>query len=261
MPLMTTPPLPGLARDDLVRWLNDYLHLDRYPDPSNNGLQIEGKDTVTRVAVAVDSSLRTIEDAAEAGADLLITHHGLFWGKPLMLTGPHKKRVQAALEAGLSLYAAHIPLDAHPEVGNNAVLAQALSLQDRQPFGDWAGHQIGVRGELPFPLSLQDLADRLQKLTGEICLVHGGGPGEVRRVGLVSGSGSDAIPEAARAGLDTLITGEPKHANFHDSFENGVNAVFIGHYESETFGVRALATKIEDTFGVPWQFIHVPTGL
>ncbi|WP_041230625.1 Nif3-like dinuclear metal center hexameric protein [Deinococcus peraridilitoris] len=260
---MSTPhlPSPGTSRDELVRWLDEYLNLSRYPDPSDNGLQIEGKSEITRVAVSVDTSLRTIEDAIDAGADLLIAHHGLFWGKPLMLRGPHKRRVQAALDGGLSIYAAHIPLDAHPEVGNNAVLAQALSLEHTRPFGEWAGHKIGLSGELPIPMTLQDLADRLQKLTGEICLVHGGGPGEVRRVGLVSGSGSDALVEATRAGLDTFITGEPKHANFYDSFENQLNAVYIGHYESETFGVRALAAKIEDTFGLPWQFIHAPTGL
>ena len=255
---MTTTPI---NRDDLVRWLDDYLQIRRYPDPSNNGLQLEGKPEVTRIAVAVDTSLRIIEDAADAGADMLITHHGLFWGKPLMITGPHKRRVQAALDAGLSIYTAHIPLDAHPEVGNNAVIAQALSLQNPEPFGDWAGHRIGVKGELPIPMTLQDLADRIQKLTGEICLVHGGGPGEVRKVGIISGGAADSLTEAAREGLDTFITGEPKHANFYDSFENGINAVYAGHYETETFGVRALATKIEDTFGLPWQFIHAPTGL
>nr|WP_084474240.1 Nif3-like dinuclear metal center hexameric protein [Deinococcus pimensis] len=250
---MTTPPVP---RDHLVRWLDEYLRTSAFRDKSLNGLQIEGREDIRRVAVAVDASLRTIEEAADSGADLLVTHHGLFWGQPLALTGPHRRRVKAALDAGLNLYVSHLPLDAHPEVGNNAVLAQALSLQDVEPFG-----LVGLRGELPIPMTLQDLADRLQKLTGEICLVHGGGPGEVRRVGLTSGSGAGEIPEAARAGLDTFITGEPEHRYFHDSFEYGINAVFAGHYETETFGVRALATKLEDTFGLPWQFIHVPTGL
>ncbi len=257
---MTTP-TTAVSRADLARWLDDYLQIKRYPDPSNNGLQIEGKPEVRRVAVAVDAALQTIEEAAESGADLLIVHHGLFWGDPLMLSGPYGRRVKAAMEAGLNLYAAHIPLDAHPEVGNNAVLAQALSLQHPEPFGEFAGHKIGLKGELPFPLSVQDFADRVQKLTGEICLVHGGGPGEVRRLGVVSGSGSGEIAAAAREGLDTLLTGEPKHQHFHDAFEYGVNTIYAGHYETETFGVRALATKIEETFGLPWQFIHVPTGL
>jgi dinuclear metal center YbgI/SA1388 family protein len=250
---MTKPPI---RRDELVKWLDGYLRTDTFRDKSLNGLQIEGREDVSRVVVAVDSSLRTIEEAADSGADMLITHHGLFWGEPLSLTGAHRRRVKAALDAGLNLYVSHLPLDAHPEVGNNAVLAQALSLQNVAPFGG-----IGLSGELPIPMTLQDLADRLQKLTGEICLVHGGGPGEVRRVGLCSGSAAGLIVAAAQAGLDTYITGEPEHKHFHDPFENGVNAVYAGHYETETFGVRALATKLEDTFGLPWQFIHVPTGL
>ena len=251
----------SVSRDELVGWLDRYLRLASFKDPSNNGLQVEGSDTITRVAVAVDTSQRTIEEAAEQGAQILITHHGLFWGAPVMVTGPHRRRLQAALDASLNIYAAHLPLDAHPEVGNNAMIARALSLQGTTGFGESQGQTIGVAGELPFPLPLQDLADRIQKLTGEICLVHGGGPGEVRRVAVISGSASGEIPEVARAGLDTFVTGEPKHQHFNDAFEYGVNVIYAGHYETEVFGVRALAARIEEQFGVPWQFIHAPTGL
>ncbi|PYE48972.1 Nif3-like dinuclear metal center hexameric protein [Deinococcus yavapaiensis] len=256
-----TASAPTVARAELVRWLNEYLGTTRFPDRSMNGLQIEGKPEIRRVAVAVDTNLRTIQDAVDAGADLLITHHGLFWGEPLALVGPHRTRVQEALGANLNLYTSHIPLDAHPEVGNNAMIASALGLQNAQPFGSYRGFKIGVKGDLPIPMSLQDFADRLQRLTGEICLVHGGGPGEVRRVGIISGAASESVVEAAAEELDTFITGEPKHQDFALPFELGVNSVYIGHYESETFGVRALAAKIEETFGLPWQFIHVPTGL
>lgn len=251
----------SVSRDELVGWLDRYLRLRDFKDWSNNGLQVEGAETIRRLAVAVDTSQRTIEEAAEQGAQLLITHHGLFWGQPMMVTGPHKRRLKAALDAGLNIYAAHLPLDAHPEVGNNAMIARALSLQDTQGFGLVNGQAIGLQGELPFPLSLQDLADRIQKLTGEICLVHGGGPAEVRRVAVISGSASGEIPEVARAGLDTFITGEPKHQHFNDAFEHGVNVIYAGHYETEVFGVRALAARIEEEFGLPWQFIHAPTGL
>lgn len=251
----------SVSRDELVAWLDRYLGTSGFKDLSNNGLQVEGAAQISRVAVAVDTSLRTIEEAAEQGAQLLITHHGLFWGQPLMVTGPHRRRLQLALEAGLNIYASHLPLDAHPEVGNNAMIARALSLQNLQGFGLVGGREIGLQGELPFPLGLQDLADRIQKLTGEICLVHGGGPGEVRRVAVVSGSASGEIPEVARAGLDTFVTGEPKHQHFNDAFEYGVNVIYAGHYETETFGVRALAARIEEEFGLPWQFIHAPSGL
>ncbi|GAA5502115.1 GTP cyclohydrolase 1 type 2 homolog [Deinococcus xinjiangensis] len=252
---------PEISRDELVAWLNDYLQIGKYPDPSLNGLQIEGTNTIRRVAASVDTSVNTLQAAADAGADILLVHHGLFWGKPIPVVGPHARRLRTALMADLNLYAAHIPLDAHSEVGNNAMMAGALSLQNTQPFGDWMGHKIGLAGELPFTQSLQDFADRVQKLTGEICLVHGGGNPNVHRLGIVSGSGSDAIPEAAALGLDTLLTGEPEHKNFNDAFEYGVNVVYAGHYETEVFGVRALAAKIEDKFGLPWQFLNFPTGL
>ncbi|WP_291426081.1 Nif3-like dinuclear metal center hexameric protein [Deinococcus sp.] len=250
-----------ISRQELVAWLNDYLQVGQLPDPSMNGLQIEGTGTIRRIAASVDTSLNTLQAAADAGADLLLVHHGLFWGKPLPVTGPHARRLRAALMADLNLYAAHIPLDAHPEVGNNAMIAGALSLQNPEPFGDWAGHKIGLAGELPFTQSLQDFADRVQKLTGEICLVHGGGQPNVQRLGIVSGGGAGAVAEAAAAGLDTLLTGEPEHKFFSDAFEYGVNVVYAGHYETEVFGVRALAAKIEDTFGLPWQFLNFPTGL
>lgn len=235
MPLMTVSPSSQtgrgeIGRDELVRWLGEYLRIGAYPDPSLNGLQIQGTDKIRRIAASVDTSLQTLQAAAESGADL-------------------------------NLYAAHIPLDAHPEVGNNAMIARALSLTDLQPFGDWQGHKIGVAGTLPRELGLQDFADRIQKLTGEICLVHGGGSPNIHRVGVTSGSGAGAIAEAAAMGLDTLLTGEPEHKYFHDSFEYGVNVIFAGHYETEVFGVRALAARIEDEFGIPWQFLNFPTGL
>jgi dinuclear metal center YbgI/SA1388 family protein len=256
----STPPA-GLPRSvpltELTSWLDTYLKVADFKDWSNNGLQVEGNSAVTRVAASVDTSLRSIEDAVASGANLMVVHHGLFWNKPLMVTGPHRRRLQAALDAGLSIYAAHLPLDAHPEVGNNAMIASALSVQNVQPaFG------IGRMGELPYELTLQDFAERVQKLTGEICLVHGGGGGTgVHKLGIVSGSGADFIEEAARLGLDTLLTGEPEHKHFHDAFELGVNVVYAGHYETEVFGVRALAARLEDQFGLPWQYLHLPTGL
>ncbi|UFA49711.1 Nif3-like dinuclear metal center hexameric protein [Deinococcus radiophilus] len=252
---------PGPPRAELIQWLNDYLDTDAFDDVSLNGLQIEGRDTVTRVAASVDTSLRSLQAAADAGADLLLVHHGLFWGKPLPLSGPHGQRVRLAMEAGLNLYASHLPLDHHREVGNNAMIARALGLEDLEDFGEYGGRKYGLAGTLPRELDLQDFADRVQKLTGEICLVHSGAHPFVHRIGINSGEGAGLIPEAARMGLDTLLTGEPEHKYFHDAFEYGLNAVFAGHYETEVFGVRALAAKIEEEFGLPWQFIHQPTGL
>lgn len=253
--------MTSVSRLKLVAWLDEYLGTGRYIDISQNGLQVEGKETVSHLAVAVDASLKTLCEAVGMGADMLITHHGLFWGRSLTLTGPHAKKVRAALLGDLNLYVSHIPLDAHPEVGNNIMIAQGLGLHRIEPFGQYKNTTIGFWGELPFPQDIQTLADRIQKLTGEICLVHGGGPTEIQRIGIISGAASDAIPEAAALGLDCFITGEPKHASFHDSFEYGINTIYAGHYETETFGIKALAYKIKETFHLPWTFIDCPTGL
>jgi len=251
-----------MQRDELVRWLDDYLDLAAFSDdPSLNGLQVEGASEVHKVAVAVDCSLTTMEQAAEAGADMLITHHGLFWGAPLPVTGPHRKRLAFLLERDISLYAAHLPLDAHTEVGNNWGLARLLGLDELRPFGSWRGRTIGVAGTFPTPVALRDLADLIERTLGESVLVHSGGPLEVARMGIVSGSAAGSIVEAAEAGLDTFLTGEPKHDHFYDPFERGVNALYAGHYMTETVGVKLLADKLRDDFGLATEFLLLPTGL
>ncbi len=254
---------PGaMRRDDLVSWLDDYLEIGAFPDdPSLNGLQVEGASEVHKVAVAVDCSLTTFEQAADAGADMLITHHGLFWGKPLPLTGPHRRRVAYLLERNISLYAVHLPLDAHHEVGNNWGLARLLGLDDIAPFGTWRGRTLGAAGVFPTPVSLRDLADSIEKTLGESVLVHAGGPLEVTRLGIVSGSAAGSIAEAAAAGLDAFLTGEPKHDHFHDPFELGVNALFAGHYMTETVGVKLLADVLRERCGLATECVLLPTGL
>jgi dinuclear metal center YbgI/SA1388 family protein len=250
-----------MQRSELVKWLDSYLETAKIPDGSVNGLQFEGKEEVARVACAVDSTLATIEAAAESGADFLIVHHGWFWKNVQPIVGPLAKRVKAAAAANLNVYVSHLPLDVHPEVGNNIQLAKFLSLKNIEPFGLDKNLSLGFSGQLPVPLSLQDLADSVQKITGEVCLVHGGGKPQVSSIGIISGGAAGFVDQAALAGLDCFITGEPSHANFSDSFEYGINTIFCGHYESEVFGVKALCIKLEDTFGLPWQFLHLPTGL
>ena len=246
---------------DLVSWLDDYLAISEYDDVSLNGLQVEGVPEVRKVAVAVDSSLSTFEQAAETGADLLIVHHGLFWGKPLAVTGMHKRRLQFLLERGVSLYAAHIPLDAHREVGNNWGLARILGMDALGDFGSWKGRPIGVKGSFPNPISLRDLADTLEKELGESVLVHAGGPQQVATLGIISGGASGEVVTAAEAGLDAFLTGEPRHEVFYETFERGVNALYAGHYMTETVGVNLLAKKLEAEFDLATQFILLPTGL
>ncbi len=250
-----------MKRDELVNWLDEYLDLPRYPDLSLNGLQVEGRPEVTRVGVAVDAAAAVFQKALEAGVDFLIVHHGLFWGKPLAVTGPHKRRLELLFSGGINLYAAHLPLDAHPEVGNNAVLARELGLVDLEPFGEFKGVKIGFKGRFPVPESLAQIADKLGQLTGMQCLVHQGGQDPVERVGIVSGGAAWTVVEAAREGLELFITGEPKHEVFHETFERGMNTIYAGHYDTEVFGVKALAQKLQETFGLEWVFLDHPTGL
>lgn len=250
-----------MKRDELVHWLDTYLETSRFRDLSLNGLQVEGPAEVNKVAVAVDSSMSTFEQAAELGADMLIVHHGLFWGQPLAITGAHARRVRYLLEQGVSLYASHLPLDAHREVGNNWGLARILGMADLEPFGDSDGTPIGVRGTFPNPLTLRELADTLEKELGESVLVHAGGKPEVGSLGIISGAAAREVTTAAELGLDAFLTGEPKHETFYDAFENKINALFAGHYMTETVGVSLLADKLEREFGLATEFILLPTGL
>lgn len=250
-----------MKRHALVEWLNTYLDIHAYKDPSLNGLQVEGSDDVTKVAFAVDASLNTFEQAAEIGADMLIVHHGLFWGKPVAITGMHKARVQYLLNKNISLYAAHIPLDAHKEVGNNWGLARILGMTDLSNFGEWQGKPIGVKGVFPNPMSLRDLADVIEKELGESVLVHAGGNLEVGTLGIISGGASWDVVTAAEAGLDAFLTGEPKHEVFYEAFERNINALYAGHYMTETVGVNLLAQKLREEFALETEFILLPTGL
>jgi len=250
-----------MRRDDLVRWLDDYLAIADYEDPSLNGLQVEGRDEVTKVAVAVDATLATFEQAADMGADLLFTHHGLFWGRQLAVVGPHRKRLDYLLRHEISLYTAHIPLDAHREVGNNWGLARMLGLDELEDFASFRGRPIGVRGRFPTPMSLRDLADTVEKALGESVLVHAGGPLEVATLGIVTGGAADDVATAATAGLDAFLTGEPKHSAFPEAFERGINALYAGHYMTETVGVNLLARELRERFDLATEFVLLPTGL
>ncbi len=245
----------------LVAWLDTYLETDAFEDVSLNGLQVEGQPEVNKVAVAVDSSLTTFEQAAEVGADLLIVHHGLFWGQSLPLTGMHGRRVKYLLEHSLSLYASHLPLDAHREVGNNWGLAKILGMDELEPFGHWGKRAIGVKGRFPNSVTLRELADTLEKELGESVLVHAGGKLEVETLGIISGAAARDVATAADEGLDAFLTGEPKHETFYDAFERGIDALYAGHYMTETVGVSLLADKIEQEFGLATEFILLPTGL
>ncbi len=233
-------------------------------DVSLNGIQVGMREQeVTKAAVAVDACRETFERAAALGADLLLVHHGLFWGKPLPITGAHFRRIQFLMNHGLALYAAHLPLDMHPEVGNNAGLAEILGLQERQPFGEYHGTALGVQGRLPEALDLDGLMERLWGgLPGEGRVqTLPFGPAEISTVGIVSGGAPRTVGEALEKGLDCFITGDASHEIYHQALEGGVHVIFGGHYWTEIWGVRRLADQMEKALGLETVFIDVPTGL
>lgn len=246
----------------LVDYLDGYLDIPAHPDyrTALNGLQVEGAGPVARVAAAVDASEAVIRDACDGGADLLIVHHGLFWGGLQPLTGRNYRKVSALVQAGLALYAAHLPLDAHPEVGNCALLADALELERAGRFGEYEGCPLGWWGRPAEPARADLVARCEEALAGPVQLLAGG-PAEVGRVAVVTGAGGSFIQEAARSGVDTLVTGEGAHHHFADAHELGVNVILGGHYRTETFGVRALAAHLAERFDLEWSFLDHPSGL
>ena len=253
--------------DKLITYLDDYLRVKEIEDSSQNGLQVEGPEEVTaenlaKVAFAVDSCQAAFERAVAIGAQLLIVHHGLFWSKPFRLVGPLFQQIRTLIEGGCGLYAVHLPLDCHPEVGNNAELARLLGLKDTRTFGEYQGHKIGIGGALEPPIPLDVLVERLARATGEPpvrVLAHG--PAEVSQVGCISGFGSDMMDQVVDAGFDTFVTGETSHSFFHQAAERGLNVVYGGHYATETLGVKALARHLEEKFGLETTFLDIPTGM
>jgi len=230
-----------------------------------NGIQVENHGDIRSVAVAVDCSQRTIDAAIAAGAKLLIVHHGLFWGGVQPVRGPLYERLHRLLASDVAVYAAHLPLDAHPELGNNVLLAAALGLVPNGGFARFQGTEIGVRGECMLPTSeVAARADALAKRHGGRALATAFEPSRTtRRWGICSGGGASAetLREAVSLGLDTLIVGEGPHWTAVDAPELGLAIIYAGHYATETLGVQALGQLVEREFALPWRFIEAPTGL
>ncbi len=249
----------------VVAWLDDFLGSSSFQDASKNGLQVGNRGWVHKLATAVDAREATLQGARDAGADLLLVHHGLFWKEPELLTGVHLARVRGMLEGDLSLYAAHLPLDAHAEVGHNAALGAALGLIDLLPFGmDRLGQVIGRRGRLPVSLDVDAFSRRLQEAVAPFAGgIHrfGQGPLHINTVGIVTGDAADWVVQAEEAGLDAFVTGETDHATACLAEEMGIHLFSGGHYATETFGVRALGERVARQFDLPVTFIHRPTGL
>ncbi|MDZ4290050.1 MAG: Nif3-like dinuclear metal center hexameric protein [Prosthecobacter sp.] len=248
---------------DLTTHLNTTLRVSELPDYSNavNGLQLENRSgTVTKVVAAVDATLPVVRKAVAAGADLLIVHHGMFWSGLQPWTGSTFERMWLAVEGNLAIYSVHLPLDVHPELGNNAQIAKALGLVPSGGFLDYKGMDVGVTCEAA--IARDELVARFQGiLAGSRVHVCAGGPPVTRRIGISSGGSGSEVAAAAKAGVDTFITGEGPHWSYTLAEELGINVLYGGHYATETFGVKALARHLQEKFGLSWQFIDHPTGL
>lgn len=247
---------------DIVTFLDRELkhaEIQDYPG-AINGLQLDNSGSVERVIAAVDSTLPVIEKAAELGSSsLLIVHHGMFWNGAKPVTGAFHRKLKVAMEADMAIYSTHLPLDVHPEWGNNALLASKLGLTDTQPFLDFNGMPVGLQG--PWSGSASELKAKLEQiLEGPVHLCPAG-PDPIQRIGVVTGGAGSEVEKAAAEGVDAFITGEGPHWSYGSAEELGIHLFYGGHYATETFGVKALGEVLHGKFGCPWSFLDHPTGL
>lgn len=242
---------------DIVSALDEELQPGRFPgDPSRNGLQVANSGEVRKVRCGVDGSLEFFERAAAEGADLCIVHHGISWGDSLTrIAGLNYELVSFLVKHDMALYACHLPLDAHPTLGNNAGLAAALGLRDLRPFGEYAGSLIGFRGELPAPMPAAEFRERVRALSNGGFTAHEYGPATIRTVGVVSGGGEGELPQAAALGLDAFVSGEGGLQAYNAAKQGRIHAYFAGHYATETFGVKSLGRLVAERFGVEAEFV------
>jgi dinuclear metal center YbgI/SA1388 family protein len=224
-----------------------------------NGLQVENSGTITKIAATVDASLATVQKTVENGADFLIVHHGFFWGPTHPWTGKRYELLRLLLENNIAVYSSHLPLDAHPRLGNNAQLAKGLGLSQLKPFFLEKGRHIGLQAESR--VQRRELEKRLMSVLGVEPKVIPGGPEVCRKIGIVTGGAGDELKKAFEEGVDTFITGEGRHWTYGLAEELGMNVFYGGHYATETFGVKALGAHLSKKFQLPWHFIHHPTGL
>ena len=247
---------------NITELLDSTLRIREIKDASValNGLQVENNGTVTKVALAVDGSQKTIDDAIAAGADLLILHHGIYWCGLRPMTGWFKKKIQSCLEHNLAVYGAHLPLDLHPQLGNNAGIARELGLTDCTPEVDYHGTLIGVAGD--FDGTVAELREKFAQITGSSVTGYvQNADAPAGRVAVCSGGAGDVIYQMHDKGYTTYLTGEENHWVVNAAQDMGINILFAGHYATETFGVKSLGKLIEEQFGLPTIFIDNPTGM
>jgi dinuclear metal center YbgI/SA1388 family protein len=253
---------PTVDRDVLVAYVNDYLDADRGSDFCPNGLQIEGRSEIRRVATGVSACKELFDRAIELEADAILVHHGLFWdGDDRTLTGVQYQRVAALIRNEVNLLAYHLPLDRHYEVGNNAMAVSALGLSQVEPFGELDGLSLGFKGVFPQPVALVEVITRCKAIFEQDPLVFDYGPDPVRSLGVISGAASRSLHDAIQIGLDMFLTGEPNEWTMNVAKEAGCHFVAAGHYATERLGIKALGAHLESQFDLEVEFIDVPNPI
>lgn len=241
-------------RDDILDFARGLLDLDSFHDYGPMGLQVVGADEVSKVAAGVSSSRELFQRAADAGAQLLIVHHGLFWeNDPRIVDRQLKGRLQALFDGDVTLAAYHLALDAHPEIGNNALVARLVGVDSQERVLEW-----GFGGQLDRPVALEELATRLEQATGQKPQVFDGGPDRIERVAVITGGAARLFPQIAALGYDAFVTGEPAEPTLQAARELGAHFLAGGHYATETFGIKALAEKLAERFDLEWEFLDLP---
>ena len=255
-----------MTLNELNRYFNSFLHKEDYDsDVSLNGIQISNsapnEKPITKVAFAVDACEATALKAAEAGAQVLFVHHGLFWGHCETITGTHYKRVAAFIKNDLALIAYHIPLDANEFVGNNFGIAKRIGLEKVRPFGKWRGMTLGAIGELSQEVKIDELAQKLFPNGEKPSKILPFGKKMIKKVAVISGGAGEDFTQAVKIGADAYITGEVSHEDYHGIEESGINVIAGGHYNTETVGVQLVQRRLEEDKGLQTVFIDIPTGL
>jgi dinuclear metal center YbgI/SA1388 family protein len=244
--------------DELVAYLDQYLD-SRGRDYGPNGLQVEGRDEIRKIATGVSACQELFARAREAGADAVLVHHGLFWdGMPRTLTGFQYRRVAELVRGEMSLIAYHLPLDRHPEVGNNAIAGREIGLVGLEPFGDCGGLPVGFKGRFPIPLAAAELVERCRRVYRQEPLAFLGGPDTVSSLGIISGGAQRDVYTAIDEGLDAFITGEVSEWVMNVAREAKIHYLAAGHYATERLGIRALGEHLRAKFGIAAEFIDVP---
>jgi dinuclear metal center YbgI/SA1388 family protein len=255
---------PTIPLPELVSYLNSELQISGYSDMAYNGLQIESsRGAISKIGFAVDAGISVMREALKRGCQLLVVHHGVLWGQSSPVVGPWARKLELCLTEGLSLYAAHLPLDGHPVLGNAVQLAQVLGAVSTTPCFEYKGSPIGCMAELPSPRPITEIAERLAGCEGALTppLTLPFGKNHAQKIGIATGSATSVIPEVVARNLDLLITGEPKQEAYHSAQDLGCSVICMGHYASETFGVRALERVLATNFRVQTEWISEPTGI